>query len=498
MSYLTDLRKSKNVTSASARVLPLIDGSTPFALRATVWLDVTAHLDAGHALPRQLPDGRPLQVIQYSPISNSTARAVEQTAETTQQEPSTAQLRTEVILYEENILEGSKMLSKGGFAELPVYVPAHPLYSQLLGPSSLRATFTVLPSEQATDGLGAIYNATSIFNGSEHLRLPRSRHDPRIAPDADTLEAALSGVGVSVPLLDLLPSGHKYTADSHMDGATGAEETDLQCSGDNVFTRRQYLVDNIRPSLQFVKQFHRDDQNRIMYLGKDCQIWVPHVLSRVRLVLAKELRHFSAEEYMMGQNGTARILQKHCWSHKAEGDSDGGCALVSSVKPLELLLRFNERASANSADSVQSADSFASADPALHLRYGPQLSVISSPNVAIDRITVPRVRPTSHTSPALNDICKLPELLLFDEDFFFANISLRFSAHGGIRRGLPEHVNIDAQQATQAMNHSLRQSFRFASIARWTCMLCKMASRSSLEIVFTLRAGLGLKQRSCW
>lgn len=64
---------------------------------------------------------------------------------------------------------------------------------------------------------------------------------------------------------------------------------------------------------------------------------------------------------------------------------------------------------------------------------------------------MPRVRPTSDMAPAPSDICKLPQLPLLDEDFFFANISVRFSAHGGIRRGLPEHISIHAQQATQAM-----------------------------------------------
>ncbi|PWN86484.1 hypothetical protein FA10DRAFT_56638 [Acaromyces ingoldii] len=245
-------------------IKPLINSTSRFDILATVWLDVTQHVAAGKQLPSET------RVVTYTSPAGPE--------------------RSEAILFSGNIVANTTMLSRV-HGKARIKVPIEPLYSQSLGPSTLRATFQLKPHDQSA--LGTFESNRAIYPAGLPVG-PRSPSSPLLFKEKSinetsrpgTFTEALEHSSVNANLLTLLPS--KWRLEDAMDNLRERKMDDLV---DPYFDR----------SAANCAFANRDDVNshgRHLYVGKEQQLMIPHIITRTRLVLVKEEREFDAVHYM--------------------------------------------------------------------------------------------------------------------------------------------------------------------------------------------------------
>lgn len=410
---------------------PLLDRKTPFSVRATVWLDVTQHLAQGLPLP-------PSSSSQLHSYTVATAD------------------RSELVLFDDIVAHNVTMLAQT-VAKLPVDIPVDPLYTQDLGPSSLRVAFTVVPGSEALDGLGSLASMSSMFRGSKQM-LPRTPDSERLEPgrnspslaasrEIESIATALDQNGASVPLLTLLPAGLLHEPSAQGDASP-------QC-GRLIETTMPFL-DNAWQNRHFVNHVQSDASGNRLYLDQDCQVHLPNVRSRVSLVMLKDYRSFYHSAYLRTQNQVVvekvsressvrsasvltrlPFLQRTCHSLSPASEFtqlhlEDHCSLVRKQGPLELLLTFNS----TDGDRTQQQH-----------RYAPSLRTQRNAGNLRHHLTLPRRRPSADDEPiAPASQCAIPHIELSDDhDYFHADIEVQISAHKAVRSNVGEYLNIFSQ-----------------------------------------------------
>jgi hypothetical protein len=245
-------------------VTPLIKSTDRFGIRATVWLDVTQHLSQGLTLPKDL------KLITYHTDRNTT--------------------RTEAILYSDIVFDSVSAIDKhDSFANVPISIPIDPLYTQDLGPSTLRMTYAAVPNEETEKRLGLPVMFQSFIPFSSSI-LPRTINSTRIEAGCDrsldnktdpnlyshnvsSLQQALEFNGASMSLLDL-----RLTQKSIIPNCT-YEENFLK--GPNFPS----FLDNAPTHKSFTNKTVFDKSGRRLILGENCTILSPYVRTQSRVYM---------------------------------------------------------------------------------------------------------------------------------------------------------------------------------------------------------------------
>lgn len=387
-------------------VEPLINSTTPFDIIATVWLDVTQHLEQGHLLPPGI------ETVTYW-LSNANIQ----------------RRRTEAILYQDVIFHNSTMNSSA-FKLLPLDVPFAPLYTQVLGPSSLRVTFSLHPDEQTVAGLGELEGIATIFPKSD-LTLPRSSALAKLASNDTSrwlLQDVIDYTAPSVSLLQLLPS--KYYLEGTLPGFNCTRsETSLS---ENLPRLVPGFFDNAYPNRHFVKRLTHDQDGNRYYLGDSelCQIWIPHIRSRVDVVLLRDERHFLLTNSEVRQR-RARKESAPCWEARPEDEHlPPACRGIRKNGPLEQILQFHTK-SENEQDPERVSVAY---------RWSPVLFDGGSASTGpAHSKQLPHLRPGSEAAlaqtPVTHDACHISVLSPEDTrpDVFHLDLTVHFSAHRLVR-----------------------------------------------------------------
>ena len=245
-------------------VTPLIKSSDRFSIRATVWLDVTQHLSQNFTLPKEL------KLITYHTDKNTT--------------------RTEAILYSDIVFDNVSASDKhDSFANVPISIPIDPLYTQDLGPSTLRMTYAAVPNAEMEKRLGlpVIFKTFIPFSSSI---LPRTINSTRIESGCDrssdnitdpnlylhnvsSLQQALEFNGASMSLLDL-----RIAQKSMIPNCT-YEENFLD--GPKIPS----FLDNAPNHKSFTNKTVFDKSGRRLILGENCTILSPYVRTQSRVYM---------------------------------------------------------------------------------------------------------------------------------------------------------------------------------------------------------------------
>jgi hypothetical protein len=318
-------------------VEPLINASTPFDIVATVWLDVTQHLEQGHTLP---PGSETVTYL----LSNTTVQ----------------ETRTDAILYQ-NVLFRNVTMDSFVFTSLPLDVPIEPLYTQVLGPSSLRVTFTLQPDDQMMADLGDLEGRMTVYPNTS-LTLPRSLSSASPVTNKTgslVLQDVLDHTAPSIPLLQLLPSSYYLQGDLPGFNCTGGNSSMPLRSKmlQNVSPLAPSFMDNSYSSRHFVKNLTRDQDGNRYYIGdsKSCRIWNPHIRSRVNVVLLRDERIFALPNWGFRQQ-TAIRDSAPCWEAKPEDERlPNACYDIRRNGPLEQLLQFKAKSNEGQEPKMENA-----------------------------------------------------------------------------------------------------------------------------------------------
>ncbi|PWN19369.1 hypothetical protein BCV69DRAFT_284000 [Microstroma glucosiphilum] len=393
-------------------VEPLINASTPFDIVATVWLDVTQHLDQGHSLPAGF------ETVTYL-LPNTTVQ----------------ERRTDAILYQD-VLFRSVTMDSFVFGSVPLDVPIEPLYTQVLGPSSLRITFTLRPDEQTVTDLGELEGRMTIHPNTS-LTLPRSLSSANAVKSRTgrlVLQDVLDHTAPSVPLLKLLPSKYYLQGDLPGFNCTGGNSSQsfsprpLQ----NLSPLVPSFMDNSYASRHFVKNLTHDQDGNRYYIGdsKLCQIFHPHIRSRVNVVLLRDERHFALPDWGFRQQ-TAMRNSAPCWEARPEDEElPGACYDIRRNGPLEQLLQF--RAKSNEGQELKMED--------VAFRWSPVLYDGGPASTGpAQHQQLPHLRPGSEAAlarlAAKQGACDTsilsPEAA--SPEFFHIDLSVHFAAHRMLR-----------------------------------------------------------------
>ena len=252
----------------SSIVRPLIDSNSTFDLMTTVWLDVTDFLDNGGTLPDL--NGAQIPISEYQLEYEGLSIA-----------------RKEAILYSGRLFTDLSFLSKK-HATVPLHIPISPLYGASLGPSSLRATFSVVPQRK---DLGAPKFADTIYSHKAYA-LPRVPGYTNMSDEQVVdLEGALSRTAVSTSLISLLESPWSrpnLTEDGIKNPSLGNV---------NVNHLHNMFFDALPSNMHFLKQA-RGHNDQVEYLDELGTILLPHIATRSRVAIVKEDNLFDLRVFL--------------------------------------------------------------------------------------------------------------------------------------------------------------------------------------------------------
>lgn len=390
--------------NADHTVKPLVNATAHFDIRATVWLDVTDHASQGKALPHDM------QVVRYK-------------------QPNGVQ-RSEAILHSSLLFQNASTASRL-HSSVKIRVPVEPLYSQPLGPSTLRATFQLVPRE---------VSPTLCFNSSRSIYSPFLPIGPRSpqsmlltsggeeGDDAaekapSTLDEALERSAINVNLLALLNTNLR-------DNSTEPNLRSDYNVGPPMFDgtpgNRAFSKDTNASNRYFVDEEHR--------------IWLPHLRTRSRIILLNEQRNYSISSYADRLKSAKQSLETSCKVLEDAGSNmtaDGQCQRPFASSLFENALTFTEEGLED--------DNHAAAE---QLFYAPFLTQQLMSCAYRHHRTIPRQMPganltkTPGASQAKDERCLIPMLQTDDsQQFFEFDWVIFFSSHAHLRATLAESMH---------------------------------------------------------
>ncbi|SPO47443.1 uncharacterized protein PSANT_05131 [Moesziomyces antarcticus] len=293
----------------ASQVHPLIDARSTFHMHATVWQDVTDLLARGGSLPER---DTPWELVETVLPKRSGLLALDNYT------------RTEAIVYEGQI-GGDLTLADEVHTSISLRVPIAPLYTANLGPSSLRATFSLSVPEHEASELGAFRNVSYIF-GSGLPMLPR-RKDSTLRPAESDLNTALADVGVSAPLLELVPSPW-FRANANGDPMASTINMDRASA---MFSAHPAQLRFLNPVISADTQ----PEGMPELLGYRGNIVVPHVRTRSRIGIVRSTDVFENATYQ-AQHFAAQVDAAHACSTRV----GGVCERAYRKHPFETMLTF--------------------------------------------------------------------------------------------------------------------------------------------------------------
>ncbi|CDR88946.1 uncharacterized protein SPSC_05778 [Sporisorium scitamineum] len=128
----------------ASQVHPLINPSSTFDIYATVLQDVTDLLARGGKLPEQDEPWQTIDQVLYKRDINGTRSNF---------------TRTDIVVWSGRVVQGATINSKI-HTSIPLRIPVAPLYTNTLGKSSLRATFSISIPQEQTETLGTFFNVS--------------------------------------------------------------------------------------------------------------------------------------------------------------------------------------------------------------------------------------------------------------------------------------------------------------------------------------------------
>ena len=390
--------------NADHTVKPLVNATAHFDIRATVWLDVTEHARQGKALPHDM------QVVQYK-------------------QPNGVQ-RSEAILHSSLLFQNASTASRL-HSSVKIRVPVEPLYTQPLGPSTLRATFQLVPRE---------VSPTLRFNSSRSIYSPFLPIGPRSpqsmlltsggegGEDAServpsTLDEALEHSAINVNLLALL-------------------NTNLRDNSTEPNLRSDYNVgppmfDGTPGNRAFGKE---PDASTRYFVDEEHRMWIPHLRTRSRIILLNEQRNFTLRSYADRLKSARQSLETTCKALEDVGSNmtaDGQCQRPFASSLFENALYFDEEGLENDNNA-----------PTKRFFYAPFLTQQLMSCAYRHHRTLPRQMPgansakTPGASQAKDESCLIPMLQTDDSHQFFEfDWAVFFSSHVHMRATLAESMN---------------------------------------------------------
>jgi len=443
-------------TSLPLLVEPLINSTSRFDVEAMVWMDVTQHLAQGGQLPEHM------------------ARVFYQMGNATNYYQ-----RVEQVLYQGVVFRNITMDSTD-FATIPLKIPIGPLYTQVLGPSSLRITFNIRLPDQEKYRLGrpdTVWSAFPLRAYSNDLVLPRSSSSEwghGLGSELDTfngsrmisLEQAMDHTASSTPLLTLVPTPYSYENSSLLPAVAQTTDDDDTNAASNIITDRPTFFDHAFANTHFVHNLTYDAAGRPLYLGSldprqnGSRIWLPHVKSRARVVMLREESHYELKHFRKILDGA----YQHRWClslpHNQNASSlPRSCYNIRRLAPIETLIQF---------DGVwELRDDPKPEDFIYH--YPPALfQAGEGTDAAAHRYTLPIGRPgtslatVSSPSDQGREACRIP-LLPTDtnNEYFEMDLEVRFSSHKRLRTAVIEESS--SMSTFMASSNELGQGIPFLS-----------------------------------
>lgn len=382
----------------ASQVHPLIDASSTFDIRATVWQDVTDLLARGGELPQS--GASPYQLVEYPVALRSGQSSLNFT-------------RTEAIIFSGIVTRGATLQSKI-HETVQLRVPVAPLYTSNIGRSSLRATFSIALPENQAKPLGSFRNASYIFSSKMPI-LPRRADFADRNPDYD-LDTALAEAGTSTSLLELVPSPW-FRLDSLGEAANRTINNRTVVSpffsghARNLRFLESTLADFNKTADPQLPEF-RDGEGRIL---------LPHIKTRSRIGMARSTDVFENATYQE-QHRIGRIVKDSTCSNFIYNFCDRSYQYHS----FETMLTFAPLPTA----AEESPED-------LHHYYAPVLTQVTAPGSPFYQRRIPPKMPTPNELDAVAVLrsnasagCEIPAARLdASRRFFEFDWELYFSAH---------------------------------------------------------------------
>lgn len=414
-------------------VKPLINSTDTFDIQATIWLDVTQHL----AQSESLPVG-----IKHYHYRHANGQEFD-----------------EAILHTDTLFNNVSMNSGLQHASTLIKIPIEPLYTQALGPATLRATFQVLPP--ASPSGNRFINASSIYPaylpiGPRSPQSTRLKSAEKITPAnerdkaANSISEAMEFSAISVDLLALLKS-------------------DIQLNNSAINLRNDYMTlpsmyDGSISSRAFINATASTgkDTGRIdRIIAEDHFLAIPHVRTRSRIVMIKEDRNFVASSFMKELQKHRDDLNDACRGFKDTQGRVSASELSQCQRPLkasiyENVLAFEEDATPSMKEEIRSTSQ-------VNHFYAPFLTQSGHPAARRHHRTIPRYSPLaldteeeqdfplSKKKAIKEDACLVP-MLEVDESkkYFEFQWDVTFSSHVHIRATMGEQIASSEQVVGKA------------------------------------------------
>ncbi|EPQ26054.1 uncharacterized protein PFL1_06263 [Pseudozyma flocculosa PF-1] len=289
---------------------PLFGPDDRFDVLATVWLDVTDHLDAGRSLPRSPIDGTPLRVVEY-PVSGPFRHK------------NRGRTRKEAVLFSQILFRQVSARDSKRHATVPLSVPIAPLYTASLGPASLRATFTVQDTLHPPPVNASAHGFR--YAGGNTVYTPFPPMLPRIPEllNVDqlyvrSLNHALSRSGISVSLVNLLESRWARPATPSPDNSSIVSAPDARDRTTMMFDAAPDNLHFLRdPALAAAKQnLDRPAMRGRMpeFTDEERTVLLPHIATRSRVALVKDDHVYSQAMAVRVHLRTMQDFTNHCHS----------------------------------------------------------------------------------------------------------------------------------------------------------------------------------------
>ncbi|CBQ69119.1 hypothetical protein sr00093 [Sporisorium reilianum SRZ2] len=383
------------------QVHPLITPSSTFDIYATVWEDVTDLLARGGKLPDRDEPWKTMEEVLYKRDANGTLSNF---------------TRTDAVVWAGKAVEGATINSKV-HTSIPLRIPVAPLYTNGLGGSSLRATFSVSVPEDQAKAFGTFFNASYMLPDGAPV-LPKRSSYADLPTDLNT---ALIDAGISTSLLELVPSPF-YRTDS--EGLPAERTIDNRTQILPFFDRHPRNLHFLQASSDQVIQ--AADGRLPEFRDGEARILIPHfrTRSRIGLVRSKDVFHHDTATRLQFEGRLALIrrctnldnavCERPYWKHAFE-------SLFTFTKP--------DTSAATVADDdndVQRA-SF----------YGPTLTQVSTPAAPQFLRRIPQHLPTLDRSRELAILrsnasvaCTIPDAALdASHEYFEFDWQVHFSSH---------------------------------------------------------------------
>lgn len=391
----------------TSQVHPLVDASSTFDIHATVWQDVSDFLARGQHLPERV---EPWKLVEYEIAHRSEGGFAENTT------------RTEAILFSGAIARGVTLRSKI-HRTVPLRIPVAPLYTDNLGRSSLRATFSIVIPEDQAQTLGDYRNVSSVFSQDFPI-LPRRPDFAERSPSQD-LNSALADAGISISLLELVPSPYFRTTSegkkAHENiASSGTVNPFFSAHRENLHFLEPTFNDTRRPRDDYLPEY-RDESARIL---------LPHFRTRSRLGIARMTDVFDNSTFHWRHRNAQMLTKQAC-----KNTVDRPCSRNYDALPFQTVLSFNHRPDPPSVSEDRSDQ--------VSFYYAPILSQVVSPGSPIFQRRIPQQMPkrddvneTAIFRSNASLSCEIPPARLdSSRQYFEFPWEIYFSAHT-LQRGM--------------------------------------------------------------